>query len=389
MKKIIGVIIVLVIGVIGSWFLFFNNTESLEVVETIKEVKAKKGDLVIDFISDGLVDMETYELSFLSGGILEEIVVELGDKVQAGDMIGRIDDDELLFKKRQAELKLEGYEIKVENDKVDLAYDIKTQSSTIYYIQQDLDTEKINLENMKLYTVIYTPADVANQQSKVDELVGRLALEQIKLSSLQGSSEEETVLEIEDMTISIALLQKDIEKMTLVTPVSGVVVGLEGMVGTSVGTTATFVVIQDQDNPKIIATVSEMDIMKVQVDQKVLAEFDSEVGRNFDGMVSFVNSIPNIDNNGIVTYEVEVELIETPDNLKTGLTTFLRFVLKEREDAIIIPNEAVSIVDGKQQVEVQTETGIDIRNIVTGLTDGLEVEIIQGLEAGETVLIRD
>jgi len=40
---------------------------------------------------------------------------------------------------KDKELNLEGYEIKVEDDHVDLAYDIKTQSSIIYYLQQDLN----------------------------------------------------------------------------------------------------------------------------------------------------------------------------------------------------------------------------------------------------------
>lgn len=47
------------------------------------------------------------------------------------------------------------------------------------------------------------------------------------------------------------------------------------------------------------------------------------------------------------------------------------------------------IVDRKQVVEVKDETGnIETRNIKTGLTDGTNVEVTEGLKAGDVLIIR-
>jgi len=47
------------------------------------------------------------------------------------------------------------------------------------------------------------------------------------------------------------------------------------------------------------------------------------------------------------------------------------------------------MIEGKQTVEVKTETGeLVARQVSTGLTDGFNVEVIEGLEAGEVVIIR-
>ena len=56
---------------------------------------------------------------------------------------------------------------------------------------------------------------------------------------------------------------------------------------------------------------------------------------------------------------------------------------------IVIPNAAVKIVEGKQIVEVKEKGGeIITKNIKTGLTDGTNVEVTEGLKAGEIVIVR-
>jgi hypothetical protein len=95
-----------------------------------------------------------------------------------------------------------------------------------------------------------------------------------------------------------------------------------------------------------------------------------------------------IDNNGIVTYEVRIRVTEPLPNVLNGLSAQVEYVIRERTDVLVIPNSAVKIVDGKQTVEIKTETGSERVAITAGFTDGIATEILSGLEVGQTLLIR-
>ncbi|MCK5763942.1 MAG: hypothetical protein KAH05_07475, partial [Clostridiales bacterium] len=119
-----------------------------------------------------------------------------------------------------------------------------------------------------------------------------------------------------------------------------------------------------------------------------ILNFEIDFGEEYLGTVDYISPKGKIDNNGIVTYETKIMVDEPLNNVLDGLSGLVEFVIKEKTDVVIIPNSAVEIVDGKQQVEVKTEDGSEIREIVTGFTDGISTEVITGLAEGEILFIR-
>lgn len=88
--------------------------------------------------------------------------------------------------------------------------------------------------------------------------------------------------------------------------------------------------------------------------------------------------------------ELKAKLDTGIDKVKSGMTCAVEFIIKQQKDVVYISNKAVSMIDGSQVVKVKAENGdIEIRNIKTGLTDGKYVEVTEGLNVGETIIIED
>jgi multidrug efflux pump subunit AcrA (membrane-fusion protein) len=71
-----------------------------------------------------------------------------------------------------------------------------------------------------------------------------------------------------------------------------------------------------------------------------------------------------------------------------GMAGQIEFVTKEKDGIIVIPNAAIFRRDSKSYVNVLVESKPQEKNVETGFTDGKEVEIVSGLNVGETVILQ-
>jgi len=382
-------LMVVLIGGLGGGVYYYNNINAEEIpVMTIKETTVKKGDLLIDFLADGIVTMDVSDVKLQSSGLIEAIHVGIGDVIAVGDLVATLDTNELNIKLAQNQLAIKSIEAKIQEESNSTIIERTYQKEIINYVEKDIIKEKELLDSMKTYTLVYTTSDIEKQQEVIDELEEKLSLETLKLNGMVAPSTTQDLLDIEDIQLDIQLIEQEIEQAKIVANSQGTVIEIKTMSNEVVNSGNILLTVQDQLNPYIIASISEMDIHQVEVGQKVLAEFESSFGLPYTGSVSFVNSIPQIDNNGIVTYEVHLTLDEYPENLMSGLTSFLSFVLKERKDVLIVPNSTIILQDGVQYVELKKDNGSSLQKVSTGLTDGINVEVIDGIEVGDILITR-
>lgn len=84
---------------------------------------------------------------------------------------------------------------------------------------------------------------------------------------------------------------------------------------------------------------------------------------------------------------MEIKIKDPDPDLKDGMTCTVSFVIKEVLDSLMVPYQAVRIVDGKQVVTVVDQDGQMVeKQIKTGFTDGNQVEVLEGLQVNETVI---
>jgi multidrug efflux pump subunit AcrA (membrane-fusion protein) len=140
----------------------------------------------------------------------------------------------------------------------------------------------------------------------------------------------------------------------------------------------------------IEANVSEVNIGKVQVGNKVKVEFDAFPGETFEGEVAYVEPAETIVDD-VVNYKVRVEVKNDNDQakkvFKSGLTSNLTIETRSVDQVVAIPAYAVFEKEGKSFVNKTVgESTVEV-TVEVGLrgSDGL-IEIKSGLNPGDTVL---
>jgi len=175
-----------------------------------------------------------------------------------------------------------------------------------------------------------------------------------------------------------------IEEATLTSPIDGEMVFLNGKTGDIVveEKNEPFCTILNKNVFYVETQIEESDISQIAVDQKAYVTIDALESSVVEGVVSFI-SLTSENSSGIVTYKVRV-LLENTTNLdiREGMSVFIDFVIAESNDVVVVPVASVKNVNGKPSVRLENS---DVREVLTGFTDGQIVEIISGLEVGEKI----
>ena len=136
---------------------------------------------------------------------------------------------------------------------------------------------------------------------------------------------------------------------------------------------------------KVEISVDELDILTVQNNQKATVTLDAIEDEVFEGIVTAISS--EAEGGDSVKFTVSVELDKT-ENMLIGMSAAANIKINEVNDVLIIPVNALQ--ESGDQVFVFT--GVDgsgafsgATEVKTGLSDGKNVEILEGLSEGNTV----
>ncbi|MFX3660113.1 MAG: efflux RND transporter periplasmic adaptor subunit [Ectobacillus sp.] len=354
-----------------------NEAESSPVKTT--EQKVKKGNLEVGLGADGRISLPLSNLNFEVSGTVKTINVQIGQKVNAGDVLAELEDTDLKLAVTQAENAL---------NKAEANY-----SEAVNKYEIDKMESKLKVDEAKV-----------KMDAKPDDasLKAAYELENKKYQTLLNSQGaiQNAKLEIEEAQNKLQEAKNNLNKIYLKAPISGEIMNINYKVGevvsgikagndtNSASSGTAFMTIVDPTVIYVKASATESDISGIEKGQQMRVAVDSLSLENLQGEVVSVNNTPNIDNSGIVTYEVIGKLAEPNPAIKEGMTTFVTFLKKEKKDVILVPNKAIFVEDGKQYVNVQTaEDKTEKRAITGGLTNGIQTEVVEGLKEGETVII--
>ncbi|OGH84985.1 MAG: hypothetical protein A2493_01375 [Candidatus Magasanikbacteria bacterium RIFOXYC12_FULL_33_11] len=257
---------------------------------------------------------------------------------------------------------------------------------------QNVDNAKSSYDSYKrAYDNAVQALEKAHSDANASEISARLTLknaeQQLKDASAPLTSYElnSAKSSLANASASVQKLQYQIDQSTLKSPIDGEVVLLNGKTGDIIveSKNSPFVTILNKGTFFVETNIEESEISKIQINQKAHITIDSLDGAVLDGTVNFVSLTSETGNGGVVTYLVRVLLDDTSSiDIREGMSSSVDFVIAESQDVLEIPVQAVQNIDGKPSVHM--ENG-DVRQVVTGFTDGQMVEIISGLEVGEKV----
>lgn len=400
-KKVVIIVGIIIIAGIGGITLKDKLSPKTEDAAVIQEVRAGRDDIKIEFVGDGVVDLPITNLDFEVTGTVSEIYVNEGDMVTKGQKLARLNNDDYQSKVENAELNYQQILLNQKQEDKDYELNILTETQSLENLEREMNEAEDNLDAARQMPDAYSEQEIVDLQSGYDNAKGSYETQLKRVEQLKDRSIDDQLSDIRVKTAEIELQQakEELQETELYSPQDGEIMYISKSVGESVkvenfstdeatANTDHFIVLRDPSLTEVSTSVSEIDLDNVYVGQKVEMQFESIEDVWYEGEVTKIASLPLIDNNGVVTYDVRIKLIDQDEKIKNGMNCVINFILKEKDDVLAIPNKAVYMKDGVQMVQVKKGNGtVEEREIVAGFTDGEDVEVESGLEQGETVLI--
>jgi HlyD family secretion protein len=135
--------------------------------------------------------------------------------------------------------------------------------------------------------------------------------------------------------------------------------------------------------------VSEADIGKVQTGQKVNFNVTAFPSRTFTGTVAAIEPAGTTTSN-VVSYTVRITVDPTDVQLLPGMTATVTIVTQAADNTILVPNAALTYANtaasGAKVVDVLRSGSVTPVEVQTGITDGVNTQIVSGLQAGDQVV---
>ena len=278
-------------------------------------------------------------------GILKRLHVNIGDRVEKGQLLGELDQTEFNARYNEALAALE-------NAKAELNY-------AVLDLDRQRSLKKNNFasqDNVDAAERVYDVAESVVKQAKANLDYARIQLGYTRIYA----------------------------------PISGVVASVSTQEGETVAasfTAPTFVIIIDLERLEVQAYVDETDIGRIEKGQRATFTVDTYPGIDFDGKVTAIYPKAEMKDN-VVNYITIIDITGSGDyTLRPEMTTTVRIFQQNRPQVPTVPKRAVFRESGDKFVYVLNGTQRVKRRVDTGWTDGKFIEITRGLEQGEKIII--
>ncbi|MCK5057990.1 MAG: efflux RND transporter periplasmic adaptor subunit [Candidatus Aminicenantes bacterium] len=175
--------------------------------------------------------------------------------------------------------------------------------------------------------------------------------------------------------------------VTLSAPISGRVVRNNALLGAVIDSAAEIMTIIDPTDLWIDAEIFEKDLSKVKLDQEVDITVPAYPGETFSGKIHYIGDIVNPETR---TITVRTKVVNRDFRLKPGMFADIKLLINHKEDAVIVPKQAV-LDDGELKIlfvmDVDEPDHFVCRVVEVGVEYNGDIEILRGLAIGEQVVI--
>ena len=172
---------------------------------------------------------------------------------------------------------------------------------------------------------------------------------------------------------------------SLTAPIAGIVVERNATLGATVGSDANLFKIVDLSRVWIDANVFEKDLERVKRGQGVKVSVPAFPDSSFTGTVILISSVVDPETR---TVKVRTEVPNPDGRLKPDMFANVQITTDVHRNSVSIPQSAVLDDGGKSVVFVVEGSGYKKRAVTTGLQDGDRIEVIEGLAAGDKVVVK-
>ena len=376
------------IAVFILWLIVRDDASTLRVngeTISINEVTAGEFNDYIR-ISGQVHPMTTIQVSPRESGIVEEIVIEEGTQVHAGDVIVRLSNDDLDLEILNSEANLAEKENNLRNTMIQMEQEKMQLSLNILELQTEVKRKGRALESQKRLFAdgligkeeyLRSEEDYILYCKKLEVTIARAEQDSL-YRNVQIRQMEES---LENMKLNMQRIRRRKDNLEVKAPIDGELGLLEVTLGQSIGSGSKIGQINALGSYKIEAQIDEHYIDRVSAGLTATFERQNET---YDAVIRKV--YPEVRSG---KFQADFRFSgQQPANIRTGQTYYLNLQLGQPESAVLIPRGTFyQKTGGKWIYVVDPDGGRAVRReIRIGRQNPQFYEVLEGLEPGEKVI---
>ncbi len=354
MKKFFGYALLALIGVVFIWTAFFLFNKSQEAPVVYETDASFTTNIIKKTVAIGkVIPRREVEVKSQVSGVVEKLYVVAGQTLNKGDVIAKISLMPSMLQLNQAESQLEQAKLNFEN------------ANTEFERQKKLFQQKLI------------------SQSEYNKFL------------LQYGLQREAVIGAENNVLLLkqgATKKSDMVSNLIPATVTGMVLDLPYKEGafivetSSFGAGTTIATLADMNDMIFEGLVDESEVGKIREGMELVLDVGALEGEPFTAKLEYI-SPKGVTDQGTIKFQIRAAVnLQDQLFLRANYSANADIVLEKRENILAI-NERNLIIEGSEHyVEVETSAQqFEKRRIKTGLSDGINIEIVEGLSATEKI----
>ena len=400
MKKKKVLIFGFLIFVIISSFLYFWSDSSNS--NTNLTVKVNRGDFVSEVTTSG--EAQSNSLKKINGpenlrkfkirDIKIQDLIPEGTVIKEGDYVGRLDPSNVNEQIIDAKLNLETSISKYTQQQLDTTLNLKQERNSIKDLKFNIEEVELELQQ----SIYEPPASIRKLEINLEKLKRDLKErdENYQIKKKQANARMvEVGTEVSKIRNKLQDLNKLLKSFTIYSDSNGMLTYVKNWDGSKkkVGSTISpwdpsIANLPDLTKMESKTYANEVDIRKIKKDLKVKIGFDAFPEMQIDGIVTEVANVGEKKRGSdIKVFQVLIELKETNDNVRPGMTTSNIIITNEKRNVLSIPIEAIFSKDSISYVYAKSGFSIIKKQVELGDNNNDEVIIVNGLTEKDIVYL--
>jgi HlyD family secretion protein len=409
-KSLVGLIaiaVVVALAAIGALLLFnkLNAPTVVQVVEVQSPMSVSAaGEQAVLSATGYIIAAHKIEVASKVNGRVAWIGVDKGDKVKAGQVLVRLEDDEYraqVTQQRGQLDNLQGRELEIKNG--NRPEEIEKARYDVSQAKADLDNAKVSLDRTKQLVDqgVFSKQSLDDAQAKYDNAVAKVAsLQRLLDLEVLGPRKEQTTQiagQVEQARGALEYAQTQLDNTIIRAPITGTILDRNvergefittGFVGDK-GAKGYIVTMADLNDLQVELDITQNDFPKLGPQQKGIITTDAYPDKKYQGVIEQVS--PEADR-AKATVQVKVRVLKPDDFLRPDMNATVQFyndaptepaASGEAKRVVVIP---ASAVQGDHVFVVVKNKAIK-RSVATGGSSGKGVMVESGLNGGEDLIL--
>lgn len=196
-------------------------------------------------------------------------------------------------------------------------------------------------------------------------------------------------LTLQNLNSQYDLVKDQLDNYTITSPIDGTITSQNLEVGDGVAQGMVLLTVSNKDLLEFDIPIDELDVAKISYDQKVKISVDAIDETSVNAIEGRISKIPleGTTTAGVTEYYVTIQL-SGDENIRISMNANAKIITSSKEDVLLIPVDAISKENGMSYVDVLMPSGnVERRTLEVGARNISYVEVIDGLEEGEKVII--